>query len=207
MEKKMLEQKDALRFYAFITMRGFEIDNCISTAYIDVCRTLRGIAKIPDKETLKASASNSISGFIYYTLTKSYTQATFNVAHKIACDKLIADFNNDFQITYGQAQKWINMSLKYVYYLYISGIDEFVITEDQKEKLKLNYEFFHIPIDEVVLKNARVKGIIKAIREPGCWSQWNNYDTYLACQTALSEEVEESLLDFENRIWNNSVPK
>lgn len=42
-------------------------------------------------------------------------QDDFDKLHKIICDEMISIFKIGDGLTYGQAQKWLNMTVKYVY--------------------------------------------------------------------------------------------
>lgn len=70
-----------------------------------------------------------------------------------------------YDISYGQAQKWINMTLKYMFAIgpnIIDGIDR-------------NYDYFHIPLDNVIQEKLSIHGINRInIR----WSRIDNYQTY-----------------------------
>ena len=48
-----------------------------------------------------------------------------------------------------QAQKWINMSMKYLY----------ALGDERVPGISKNYEYFHIPIDNIILNELKSKNI------------------------------------------------
>src|SRR5688572_2730258 len=90
---------------------------CISRAYRDMNRTLRGLAKTSKSETARAQGAGVVRSFLMSLLAThqaALVQASFGVSHTAACRKLGEVFSEagfgDFRI--GQAQKWLNMALK-----------------------------------------------------------------------------------------------
>lgn len=123
--------------------------------------------------------------------------------HKAACDairnKAIRDKANslegnlpllkpDHQFTYGQAQKWVNMSLKY---LYVMGFDDMSHIE----------RVIHVPVDSLIIDAANELGV----RWPSAsWSKLDNYSEYLAFQKKLRQKIPdrtECPLVWENHAW------
>ena len=150
-----------IRLY-FDDSKGFH-NAGIKSAFSDFCRTL--IIKDDNRANLKENAEK----FILTQLTKA-TQTEFNSQkefddfHKLSCEKLIDTWT---ELTFGQAQKWINMTLKYWLLLgdkRINGIEK-------------NAKYFHIPIDSYVQK-----GMFDE-KHPNAWSKIDNYETYINYQT------------------------
>lgn len=72
------------------------------------------------------------------------------------------------KFTYGHAQKWINMTLKYM----------LALGESRIKGIYMNCHFFHIPIDNLIQDE-----LLDKIEKINCaWSKINNYDIYLAYQ-------------------------
>jgi hypothetical protein len=109
------------------------------------------------------------------------------------CDKLKLKFIKliGYEISYGQAQKWINMSLKYM-----SALGNTIIIGVEK-----NYKYFHIPVDNIIqdkLKNHNINRI------PISWSRIDNYDVYLSYQIELRNKFSDQIpLDVEFRLFNS----
>lgn len=76
---------------------------------------------------------------------------------------------------YGQAQKWLNMTMKY---LYVSG--EYTFDD--------LFQYLHVPIDNYVFSIANKE---LGIPQPTtAWSRWDDYDRqYMAYQTALRSKI------------------
>lgn len=91
--------------------------------------------------------------------------------------------------TYGQAQKWINMTLKN---MLISG------------KWKFNDSIIstlHVPVDRYIILAAKDLGVYPPELP---WSQWNE-DDYISFHKNLDEKLKklhENKIDWEMRIWS-----
>lgn len=100
---------------------------------------------------------------------------------KVEISKLLRHMDNpvsDKVFTYGQAQKLVNMMLKYLYIYYqCEGWDDL-------EKLR---SFFHVPVDSYVLK-AAFDGNDKYNEK--AWSKFDDYEKdYMSCQREIEEFV------------------
>ena len=108
-------------------------------------------------------------------------QDRFDKWHESACKRLILFSTN--VLTYGQAQKWINMTLKN-----LSLIDH--------KATEKTYEFYHVPIDNYIL-NATDHKLSCA------WSKLNSYDEYLEFQKWFRTHNDGIPLDVEFNMWLN----
>lgn len=106
--------------------------------------------------------------------------------HRAACDTMRNKANNpsgdlpllkpNHQFTYGQAQKWVNMSLKY---LYVMGFDDMGHIE----------QVIHVPVDSLIIDAANELDV----RWPSTsWSKLDNYSEYLTYQKKLRQKVQDS---------------
>lgn len=177
------------------------IENVSHRAYRDLSRTLHGIGSHPDKKVLLDDTHASLYQFIT-DLKNLTTQEEFNALHDSWCNKRIEFFKKHphpdrktFALTYGQAQKWINMTLKY-----LAVIDHPAIAPI--------YTFLHIPIDSIIYEEAKhsVTGI-GVPRSPGnvSWSRLdqNQYQDY---QQQLHDRITSAdpsvaPLDWEAQAW------
>lgn len=148
----------------------------INRAYRDLSRTVHGIGKYPD-------AKSSAVKILINTVSRLAgnrdinTPATFDLWHRKTCESLCKTFETAGyeNFTIGQAQKWVNMTLKYVY----------VFGEQRMPGYKALYEFCHVPIDNIVLE-ARA---FKKLRTFNCaWSRITDYDEYIAFQKAVRSQ-------------------
>ncbi len=134
----------------------------IKRAFLDFSRTLN--IKDNKRTTYKQNAEKFILielNKVTQTIYNSQTQ--FDNFHKTSCEKLIETWS---ELSFGQSQKWINMTLKY-WLLY---------GEKKIEGIEKNAKYFHIPIDRYVQK-----GMFDE-KDPQAWSKINNYETYFNYQ-------------------------
>lgn len=120
---------------------------CARRAYRDLNRTLRFAGK-NDKE--KETFSNEICKVIAAEMDNKILTADadqFDTYHANICEQImelaqkIGTFQKDFHFKYGQAQKWLNMTIKYM--LLLGRWDDNLAPI--REKL-------HIPVDNYILK-------------------------------------------------------
>jgi len=151
------------------------VEACIDRAYLDVCRTMHGISK-KNKKAEKLKELKQLMKMICdeITLNKFKSQNQFDEWHKKKCYLLKTQFKKklEFDLNIGQAQKWINMTLKYM----------FVLGDSRIKNISMNYKHFHIPIDNIILDNLSRKGINKFDLS---WSMVDNYETYLNYQKSV----------------------
>lgn len=128
-----------------------DIDSCIRKAYDDLKRNLRGIGKFSRKEELKQSICKIIKTRIEESKGID-SQTGFDGWHKKTCEEIICKANScginshlidGVTFSYGIAQKWLNMTLKYL------------IIIEKSDGLPIR--FFHVPIDRYILKSASLK--------------------------------------------------
>ena len=92
--------------------------------------------------------------------------------------------------TYGQAQKLVNMLVKYMYIYH--DLYEFECPAD----VTFNVELYHVPIDSIILKEIGKSNI--------CWSKINDYKKYENIQEKINKKVEEeNSFIWELNVWNN----
>lgn len=155
-----------IRLY-FDTPNDFE-NAGIKRAFLDFNRTLK--IKDENRSTLRQSAENFILKQLKIVTEKAFSnQKEFDMFHKSSCEKLIDIWS---ELSFGQAQKWINMTLKYWLLLgekRISGIEK-------------NAKYFHIPIDSYVQK-----GMFNE-KNPSAWSKIDKYETYFNYQEQHREK-------------------
>lgn len=105
---------------------------------------------------------------------ESINQVEFDEWHNNVCNEIIAKYRTEHIIlAYGQAQKWLNMTIKYLYCL-------------QEYDFKNEEKFLHIPIDKHIIDLAYTEFGIRKNKK--AWSSWD-YDTYKGYQNLLKEEI------------------
>lgn len=117
------------------------------------------------------------------------SQDEFDAWHHSVSDKIKKLYLDEgVKLTYGQAQKWINMTIKYLYMLEANSFDGV-------------FEFLHIPLDNYVFDIAR--DLLGIARPKVAWSSWDNYDEqYLCYQNLIREKITTGTpLRWEFRYW------
>jgi hypothetical protein len=165
---------------------------CIKGAYLDVCRTMRGFAKLPKKETAKNCAMEALSKRLKELRDDEnvHDRKTFDIWHKSVSDQIVEIVKKEsgFEIAAGQTQKWINMALKNI----------FVCGERRIPGFSHLYEQCHMPIDNIILGELKKKGVRRPVAE---WSKWK-YDEYYLFQEDLRVTFSgRPLLDAEHLLW------
>jgi len=165
---------------------------CVHRAYLDLNRTLRGFAKHQDKDALREKGHQCVIELLRALPRKKISSArAFDSWHAAACHQLQKLYREDgfSSFSIGQAQKWLNMSLKYI----------FALGEDRLSGFAALYEFSHIPIDNIFLARAAELGG-PSISRP--WSHLDNYPNYLALQKKFRQLFQGSVpLAAEFQIW------
>ncbi|WP_256254428.1 hypothetical protein [Streptococcus sanguinis] len=121
-------------------------------------------------------------------------QTDFDSWHHRTCDVLIDCYlSNEILFTYGRAQKWINMTFKYLYMLGAVSLN-FVLP------------FLHVPIDNIVLERAEKQ--LGISRPSPVWWSWGDYVFYLQYQDNLRQKIEkEAPLRWEFHNWLDEIEK
>lgn len=185
----------------------------IEKAYRDLQRTMRGFPKSGEskknegkkqdvilRDEIKKNARERIRVKIDNMIKCNSTeQTTFDKLHEDACEALIEEFKkNEYEgFTIGQAQKWINMTFKYLNLLDYNGIEKI-------------YEFCHIPIDRYILEYMLEKNIIEKenFKKAIHWSKIKKYQDYFEIQEKFRDNCKGKIpLDEEFEIWKDKKQK
>lgn len=201
---------------------------CAQRAYLDLNRTLTFDDKEADYEECKTEAekerkireahktfSDGISEFIFKkvrdmleSVNKYCTKEDFDKWH---CKTLYEIKNkvNDKNVlkedlSIGQAQKWLNMTIKYM-----------MLLGDWDEKFNKIREFIHVPVDSYIMeaasnmkillerKNGEYKKYSEGSSKP--WSQWHE-EEYKKFQDKLRDKLRAKYpdicpIDWEGPAW------
>ena len=164
----------------------------IDRAYRDFNRTLHGISKtqtLDNHNELKMLIRNFVTEAIKETFL---SQEIFDKWHERKCNELITSFKNisGHKLFVGQAQKWINMTLKYL----------FALGDERINGISRNYQFFHIPIDNIIQDKLSKSEIPKF---KVSWSRIDNYSDYLNYQELVRiKSYGQIPMDVEFRLFN-----
>ncbi len=117
-------------------------------------------------------------------------QSDFDNWHRETCQTLTTLYEHYSynQLFVGQAQKWINMTFKYI----------FTIGESRLPGFESFYQHCHIPIDNIIVARLKEYGF------PGlscAWSRINNYQGYLNYQQWVRRRFEYIPMDVEFLLW------
>ena len=167
------------------------LENCINKAYRDFNRTLHGFGSIENNEKITTDVKKYLFDEFQNVKTLNIkTQKDFDIWHFKQCEILNKFYseNNYHSFHIGQAQKWINMTFKYVYSYgdkYLDGYDEL-------------YQFCHVPLDNILIKE------LKTFNPPKLktsWSRISNYEIYLEYQDWFRDKFTDLPLDVEFKLW------
>jgi hypothetical protein len=172
----------------------------IKRAYRDFNRTLTGIGNYEQEQY--NNLLEIIRGFVIQICNERtfQKQEDFDDWHKEKCNLLKEAINNELKynnIHLGQCQKWINMTLKYL----------FLLGEDRIPGIEKNYQFFHIPIDSIIQEELFRK--YKIEKKFPVWSKMDDYDSYLSYQKEIIEKTKsgEIPMDIEIKLFNKAKKK
>lgn len=143
-EKFMMKEKaNDFLIFCYFGSRGNDIDSVINRAYVDMAsHTMATFKNVNDKWKCRWLASGVIKKAIE-VIDKPYDEW-----HSDTCKNIISKYPDNV-LSYGQAQKWLNMTVKYVYVLKLLGKFEnqykYISDEHVSE--------FHVPLDSYILEN------------------------------------------------------
>lgn len=189
MKKTKLTEKDYNLFYKSMWYGNINdpIESAIRSAYRDLCRTIHGFSKNEYRSQIYDTAKNILYSEIKMLLNANIrNQNDFDKWHEDCCEKMIVVFGEQ-TFYYGQAQKWINMSLKY-------------ISMFEHKLIKRVYEYCHVPIDNYILEALDYSFQV-------AWSRIDNYDEYLKFQQYFRNKYKGIPLDEEFKIWLKTARK
>lgn len=186
---------------------------CAEKAYLDLCRTIK--FNTENKDTRKGAKRKICEMLVhkYDVLANAVRESdekqnAFDCEHKRICEEIINTYSEISELTYGQAQKWLNMMLKYVFmtaensvlknYLHIP-VDSYIMQAVGSDDTKLKH---CLKLECVPKKDGTVGKYSESASKP--WSKWN-YEEYIAFQNcirkAISERDHTSPIEWENAAW------
>ncbi|MCI5948919.1 MAG: hypothetical protein MRZ22_08370, partial [Oscillospiraceae bacterium] len=171
--------------FCYFGSRGNDIDSIINRAYVDMAsHTMATFEDVNEKWSCRWNASNVIKEAIV-TIDKPY-----DTWHNDTCNNIISQYPENV-LSYGQAQKWLNMTVKYVYVLKLldrfQGQYKYISDEHVSE--------FHVPIDSYILENVLCD-------KHTVWSKMN-YLQYKKIREELAQKSYEFLDELQE--WDELV--
>ena len=208
MTNNLLKEHESMRDFYNITAvkKRLESDDpvrgALELAYFDTQRTLRGIGKNPNRKEIKQQLFEIVLRWYLDVVEhfEHYSLRDFDGTFMLRCNEIIeCGKQGNHVIHFGQAQKIVNMFFKYM------------LLVDERLNLHLNY--FHVPLDSVMLK-----GIIKNFKDNAelvlCAKQcmpWSKMEMplgngcednfYMRLQDELRKVYENPII-FEFEVWN-----
>ena len=173
------------------------IDRVAGRAYRDLNRTLIGIGTHHKKDFLVDNTKASLVKFVSH-LSDVESQSEFDEIHQSWCQERISFFGShphqsrSMNFSYGHAQKWVNMTCKYLAVL------------SHPEILRV-YKSLHVPVDKIVFAQADKLDVPRpSHRTP--WSK-PNHEQYSVYQLELRERIAQvtdftAPLDWEASSWS-----
>lgn len=201
-----MNQDKVTKFYQFTLFGKFEMSSeehkikvASRRAYRDLCRTLLFKEGIKENDEKKLEAYNAVVKDVILKQIHNFegisNENDFRSWHKAFCEGIIANFEkNCIEFYFGQAQKWVNMTMKYLCIL-------------SPEKYNYVYKFLHIPLDGIIIKNAHEKLGLDKPNVP--WSRLDE-ETYYTYQTSLIAKIKAKNkqmvpLDWEFDTWLEGI--
>ena len=196
--------KDLRKMFYYENKMGFdneeERENAIKSIIKDpvkkdlTLRTLKGLGKLQGNNRDKWEKGfeeilNNVAEKIYNDLSPlNDGEKQFEDWHKETCKDIVDDVNEllkncgleETKISYGKAQKIVNMAFKYI------------LCCDEKQEFKAIYEKCHMPIDSYILSwyNNKVRFKYKEGKFNESWSNLSD-DDYKKIQDNIKEYLED----------------
>lgn len=150
----------------------------IDRAYVDMAaHTMTGFDNYEEKWEYRYNASMIIKeGLINYSDKKTYKDW-----HEEVLNEIIGVYPES-KLKYGQAQKWLNMTVKYLYTLStLVGIEDHRLISVKKFLSKTSANDYYPPVDSYVLAGAGIKGV--------SWSTLNK-EKYDSCVERFGSDMD-----------------
>ena len=200
------------------------VNSAIEKAYLDAVQQGAYNTLVPDNMKDKSAEIKGLAKTQILEFLSSVSIEDYRIKHDTCCDNLVnlyADIrnknNSELQaFTFGNAQKWVNMTTKYIYLICVV----FSNTTEQHPFKKSIYSKFidfenilEIPIDsfilekiwndlpqvELPLKNNRNRNGKWSSEKVIPWSQWNR-DMYVSFRNSFLKTVHNPIA-WENTAW------
>lgn len=190
------------------------LDKVIDKAYRDAGSHVLSVA---DSE--KPSRKNNASKCMKNSLEELPEDAEeYDAWHKDCVEKLYQSYEGchykdikkknseetyNLEFTYGMAQKWLNMTMKYLYILSeIFDGNNGIRKSDICQKTERISEKLHVPLDSYIIKSAENLKVYAKNFKIDKWSKIDNYYDYMKYQEKIREKLNgKSPIDWECPAW------
>lgn len=187
------EEWDRFAVLARLGRPGDGLRRCVQSAYLTMNRTLVGMVKSLDADGWRRQMTECLEErLVALTGRAAWSQDEFDAWHRGATHDLIktaADLH--FSLTVGQAQKWINMSVK-------NGM---ALGDRLNPSLFCVYDLAHVALDRVVITGLRQYEWMPRDLLQDPWSKLEDYGEYMKCQCLIRENLPGIPIEEEFRLW------
>ena len=174
------------------------LSECVERAYLDLSRTLHGVNESTDSKATKDSARELVESILANATSalRGWPQVAFDDWHRQSCEEVCTHYRRGgYKKFYvGQAQKWINMAMKYALTLAPLGMLEVPAAQSLRSVA-------HVPLDNYMMDAFRRFG------PPNlgtAWSRIVDYEQYFLYQQWIRTHFRgSSPLDVEFHLWND----
>lgn len=194
---EIISDKDVIKFLKTCYFGDLKdpLEAASSRAYRDMARTIRfkdGLSDSTKKELRKKVSDVFDPEIKKLNLNSITSQDDFDTWHRQVSNIIKKTYKDEgITLTYGQTQKWINMTIKYLYVLGENTFDDV-------------FGFLHIPLDNYIFDIA--SKILEVDRPTDAWSSLDDYDKYLEYQKSLREKmVNDMPLSWEFKNWQKAT--
>jgi hypothetical protein len=184
------------------------VDASIDCGYADTQRVLIGIG-IGNYGGKTAGCPILHSKLVDYFNAQPKNKAEFDKWHECCCKKLLDTYagylrtGRNIGFTIGTAQKWVNMTFKYIYTHYRVNNNDFGITDFEKY-----FTYCHMALDRYTLQWCAENKKLPPNITP--WSLINDYGLYRCLQNQARDKVRHDLKGIvgalQARVIANSLP-
>ena len=159
-------------------------------AYRDMCRTLRNIRQSDANSTKLRSEidlllEQEICALFEHGIPN---QKQYDEWHEKLCLQICKHYrDNGFDMTVGHAQKWVNMTMKYLFVADVHGVADV-------------FYFCHVPIDSNIVSAAEKEFGLKPPALP--WSKMDDYREYAEYERQIRMRLGNvAPLEWEFKTW------
>ena len=159
-------------------------------AYRDMCRTLRNIRQ---SDTNSTKLRSEIDLLLEQEICDLFehgivNQKQYDEWHEKLCVRIRKYYrDNGFDMTIGQAQKWVNMTMKYLFIADVPGVVN-------------AFYFCHVPIDSYIISAAEKQLGLKRPALP--WSKMDDYREYAEYEKQIRMRLGNTApLEWEFKTW------
>jgi hypothetical protein len=173
------------------SITAYDEEGWFNSSYSTIKRTVKGGLSDEDKKKLKRLLFSSIEDIKTFS-TSEYDKWFY---------ELVKEITEMSKLSFGHAQKLINILMKYHFTYFYSGFD--FEWKKKYQWLVPYFDSFHVPIDRIVIGSLAQKYSFKVSLDKISWSkwQWKDKPLYEDIQNLTREITEKSGKYYGNRVY------